>query len=122
MTNLNLKAKLIISIFICSILNINSGNVIASKTRIYVAVLVNDTNSGKDVHSLVADPESKNPNAGDFRIKNKNVLLKTGFKVFDYTLAGVYGSVNWKKLAELDPGTASHFDEAVQENEKRADK
>ncbi len=78
--------------------------------------------SGKDIHSVVTDPEFENPDQGDFRIKNKTVLRKTGFKVFDYSLAGVYGVVDWKKLAEFNPETASQFDEAVRGNEKKTDK
>jgi len=75
--------------------------------------------SGKDIHSIVANPEFANPSNFDFQIKNKAAIRKIGFKVFDYSQAGVYGSAEWKKLAEFDPAIAQRFDEAVQRNENR---
>jgi len=75
--------------------------------------------SGKDVHSIVADPEFFNPVAIDFRIRNKTVLRKTGFKEFDYSKAGVYGTDEWKKLAIFNPAVAQQFDEEVIKNENR---
>ena len=74
--------------------------------------------SGKDIHSIITDPEFVNPSAFDFRIKNKGVMRKISFKVFDYSKAGVYGSDEWKKMAEFDPATAKQFDEAVRKNGK----
>lgn len=75
--------------------------------------------AGKDVHSIIADPEFVNPEALNFRIKNKAVLRKTGFKEFDYSRAGVYGTDEWRKLAAFDPEIAIRFDEAIVLNEKR---
>jgi parallel beta-helix repeat protein len=75
--------------------------------------------AGKDVHSIIADPKFANPAVNDFRITNKAVLRKTGFKEFDYAKAGVYGDAEWKKLAEFDPAMARGFDEAVIKNENR---
>ena len=75
--------------------------------------------SGKDGHSIIADPKFANPAANDFRIKNKAVLRKTGFQVFDYAKAGVYGSDGWENLAEFDREVARRFDEAVNKNENR---
>ncbi len=75
--------------------------------------------SGKDTHSIIADPAFANPASFDFRIKNKTVLHKTGFKEFNYALAGVYGSEEWKKLADLNPVIAEQFDGAILKNEFR---
>ena len=75
--------------------------------------------SGKDVHSVIADPGFVNPLAFDFRIKNKAVTRKIKFKEFDYSQAGVYGSDDWKKLAGFDPSVALQFEEAVIRNENR---
>ena len=75
--------------------------------------------SGKDVHSFVANPDFTDPLAFDFSIKNKGVLQKIGFKVFDYSLAGVYGDDNWKKLAVFDQAMAYLFDAAIVRNETR---
>lgn len=75
--------------------------------------------SGKDIHSIIADPGFANPSADDFSIKNKTVRRKIGFKAFDYSLAGVYGSDNWKKLAAFDPAIARQFDEVVHRNEQK---
>ena len=73
--------------------------------------------SGKDKHSVVANPNFANPSKGDFKIKNKQMMHNIGFKEFDYSKAGVYGSAEWKKLAEFDSGVAREFDTAVEKNE-----
>lgn len=75
--------------------------------------------TGKDVHSIIADPVFADPSTFDFRIKNKAVIRKIGFKVFDYSQAGVYGSDEWIKLAVFDPVVARQFDEVVIRNEYR---
>ena len=69
--------------------------------------------SGKDVHSIIADPLFVNPVAFDFHFKNLSVAKKIKFVPFDYSQAGVYGSVEWKKLAEFDPEAARKFDERI---------
>ncbi len=75
--------------------------------------------SGKDQHSVIADPGFIDPLAFDFRIRNKKVAVKIGFREFDYSQAGVYGSVEWKKLAAFDAEIAELFDEAVRRNEEK---
>ena len=75
--------------------------------------------SGKDVQSVIADPQFVNPALNDFRIKNRAVIRKTGFKEFDYSRAGVYGTDDWKKLAVLDHAIVRLFDEVVLRNEKK---
>jgi hypothetical protein len=69
--------------------------------------------SGKDVNSIVADPQFVNPAVYDFRLKNNSAVRKINFVPFDYTKAGVYGSEEWKKLAEFDPDLAREFDKIV---------
>ena len=69
--------------------------------------------SGKDTHSIVADPLFVNPAAFDFHFKNKSVIKKIKFVPFDYSRAGVYGSEDWKKLAEFDTELAKRFDERI---------
>jgi hypothetical protein len=66
--------------------------------------------SGKDIHSIIADPLFVNPSAFDFHFKKLSVARKINFKPFDYSKAGVYGSEEWKKLAEFDPDHAGKFD------------
>ncbi len=66
--------------------------------------------SGKDIHSIIADPLFVNPSAFDFHFKKLSVARKINFKPFDYSKAGVYGSEEWKKLAEFDPDLAGKFD------------
>ncbi len=69
--------------------------------------------SGKDIHSVIADPGFVNPTGFDFHFKNLSVVKKIKFVPFDYSQAGVYGSDEWKKLAEFDPELAKSFDEKV---------
>ena len=75
--------------------------------------------SGKDLHSVIADPGFVNPAKFDFHIKNKALLRKIGFNSFDYSQAGVFGTSDWKKTAAFDPATAQEFDRAVVRNEYR---
>ena len=75
--------------------------------------------SGKDIHSVIADPGFVNPLQFDFRIKNKALIRKIGFKDIYYLQAGVYGSEEWKKLSVMDPAIAIQFDKAVIRNTYR---
>jgi len=59
--------------------------------------------SGKDLHSIIADPGFTDPENFDFRLKRLSVARKIGFVPFDYSRAGVYGSDEWRSLA------ISHF-------------
>jgi len=70
--------------------------------------------SGKDVHSVIADPLFVNAEGFDFNLKKLSVTKKIKFVPFDYSRAGVYGSEEWKKLAEFDTGLAKKFDERVE--------
>ena len=70
--------------------------------------------SGKDIHSIIADPLFRNPAAFDFHFKNLSIAKKIEFVPFDYSEAGVYGSEEWKKLAEFDPALADKFDKTVE--------
>ncbi len=54
---------------------------------------------GMDTHSQIADPLFRNPAKGDFRLRSGSPAVKAGFVPFDATLAGVYGSRVWRKLA-----------------------
>lgn len=65
--------------------------------------------SGKDVHSVIADPLFADPQNHDFRFKSLKVAKKIRFMPFDYTKAGVYGDEEWKKKAELDASITDSF-------------
>lgn len=69
--------------------------------------------SGKDIHSLIADPKFEDPLKFDFRFKSQSVVRKIKFVPFDYTKAGVYGSDEWKKLAAPDPELEKEFDKVT---------
>lgn len=73
--------------------------------------------SGKDQHSIIANPQFADPFRLDFRIKNKCLISKINFKPFDYTKAGVYGSKEWVELAKFDEKLATEFDEMVKKQE-----
>jgi len=74
--------------------------------------------TGKDHNSIIANPEFANPETFDFMIKNKALMKKIGFKPFDYSLAGVYGSVEWKALAAFDPLFSAKSDDVIRKFEK----
>ncbi len=69
--------------------------------------------SGKDLHSVIADPGFTDPAGFDFRFRKLSVARKIRFTPFDYSQAGVYGSDEWKKLAEMDMDLKRKFDNIV---------
>lgn len=74
---------------------------------------------GKDIHSIIADPLFVNPADFDFNFKKLSVVRKIKFVPFDYSKAGVYGSADWKKLAEFDKAFEVKFDSTVETLEAR---
>ncbi|MFO7936077.1 MAG: right-handed parallel beta-helix repeat-containing protein [Kiritimatiellia bacterium] len=56
---------------------------------------------GHEQGSIIADPEFTNAKAGDYTMAEDSPALKLGFKPFDYTRAGVYGSEKWRKLGAV---------------------
>jgi len=75
--------------------------------------------SAKDIHSIIADPLFINPSKYDFHLKNNSVAKKIGFVPFDYSLAGVYGSEEWKNLAKFDARLEIKFDNIVNQSERK---
>ena len=67
----------------------------------------------REPHSLMADPLFVDPKKDDFRIADPRNIRKVGFKPWDYAQAGIYGSDEWKKRAELSGETLQAFDKAV---------
>lgn len=65
--------------------------------------------SNYDTHSHIEDPLFRDPQNGDFGIKNKNPIKKIGFKQFDYSGYGVYGSDDWKEKAILPESVILEF-------------
>ena len=76
--------------------------------------------SGKDQHSVIADPMFINPPEFDFRFRKLSVVRKIKFTPFDYSQAGVYGSDEWKKLADMGMELQIKFDNIVKNLENRA--
>lgn len=69
--------------------------------------------TGKDKHSIVADPGFEDPAHYNFDISNQSVISKIKFNPFDYSKAGVYGDAQWKKRAEFEPSRAAKYDQLV---------
>ncbi|MEJ1973793.1 MAG: right-handed parallel beta-helix repeat-containing protein [Lacunisphaera sp.] len=59
---------------------------------------------GRDLHSQVADPGFRKPASGDFTLPVNSPAFQVGFKPFDYQQAGVYGTEEWRRLAETLSG------------------
>ncbi|MDQ3535372.1 MAG: right-handed parallel beta-helix repeat-containing protein [Bacteroidota bacterium] len=72
---------------------------------------------GLDQHSIIADPGFVNAGKHDFRLKKSTAASKIGFKPFDYSKVGVYGSNAWKDLAKFDPELEKKFDRIVEDHE-----
>ncbi|MCO5240595.1 MAG: right-handed parallel beta-helix repeat-containing protein [Chitinophagaceae bacterium] len=77
---------------------------------------------GKDRHSLIADPGFADVKNFDFRFRNKKIINKIQFRVFDYSKAGVYGTDEWIQKAKLDASVAGAFDRMVEEHESKVTK
>jgi len=73
--------------------------------------------TGRDKNSIIADPLFVNPQQFDFHFKNTSVAKKIGFKPFDYSKAGVYGSDEWVKKAQMSAELEKEFDEVVSRRE-----
>lgn len=71
----------------------------------------------KDKKSIVADPEFVDAADYDFRLASEKVAAEIGFKPFDYSQAGVYGSDKWKELARMDETREALFAEIISELE-----
>ena len=74
---------------------------------------------GQDRNSVIANPQFADKAAGNFTPQNKEMLDKIGFKVFDYTKAGVYGSPEWKQKAELSSEMKAAFKNLVADYEDK---
>jgi len=78
--------------------------------------------TGKDLHSIIADPQFKNVENGDYTIGNKAAMEKIHFKPFDFKQAGVYGSSDWKQLAEFNTSLQALYQSIVDRNEQNQQK
>lgn len=67
----------------------------------------------RERHSLQADPQFVNSQQDNFRFKSSKSIRKIGFKQWDYSKAGVYGSDVWKRKALLPQTTVDEFKKAV---------
>ena len=74
--------------------------------------------SGKDIHSIVADPMFVDPAAFNFKFRANSTARKIGFVPFDYSKAGVYGSEEWVNLAKFDKELEIKFDNIVNQFER----
>ena len=64
--------------------------------------------------SIEADPLFVDPHNLDFHFSSTANIDRIGFKPFDYTKAGVYGSDEWKDKAKLSQEVIDAFEKAIQ--------
>lgn len=57
--------------------------------------------SGRDVDGAVLDPHFVNPQGRDFRLSEHSPACGLGFKQFDLSRAGIYGSRKWIRRSKL---------------------
>jgi hypothetical protein len=82
--------------------------------------------SGKDIHSAIADPLFRNASANDFALSPQSPAFKLGFQSFDYSKVGVYGDSSWISLAKnhviapIEPAPPIPPHEFSQDFERRA--
>lgn len=89
-----------------------------SKDIMFAEYTFSDWNKlGKDTHSLIADPGFADPASYDFHFRKRSVVRKIRFVPFDYSLAGVYGTEEWKKLAKSDADLINKFNNIVNQFE-----
>ncbi|MBR1519509.1 MAG: right-handed parallel beta-helix repeat-containing protein [Prevotella sp.] len=62
-----------------------------------------------DQHSVLTNPMFRDAAHYDFRLKSKKTAKRIGFKPFDYSRAGVYGSNEWKQKAQMEPELIEEF-------------
>ena len=62
-----------------------------------------------DQHSVFTNPMFRDAVHYDFRLKSKKTAKRIGFKPFDYSRAGVYGSNEWKQKAQMEPELIEEF-------------
>lgn len=67
----------------------------------------------KEPHSVYMDPLFRGVETDDYRFASLKAARKIGFKPFDYSKAGVYGSDSWREKARLSPQTLDAFKKAA---------
>lgn len=72
----------------------------------------------KDENSVIADPLFADPDNDDFRFKSRQNIEKINFIPFDYSKAGVYGNIEWKRKTKLDPEIIKAFNFSVERRMK----
>ena len=62
-----------------------------------------------DQHSVFTNPQFRDAAHYDFHLKSQKVARRIGFRPFDYSSAGVYGSETWKQKAQMEPELIEAF-------------
>ena len=64
-------------------------------------------------HSVIMDPMFEDAEHDNYHFRSLKAAKKIGFKVFDTSIVGVYGSDSWKKKAEMSPELIEKFQAAA---------
>lgn len=73
----------------------------------------------KEKHSILADPLFMDAENDDFRFRSMKAARKIGFKPWDFSKVGVYGSDEWKDKAKMNENDIKVFEEIRKERDRK---
>lgn len=79
----------------------------------FMGMSFNKWRKEREPHSIMADPMFRNSKHDEYSFVSLKNVNKIGFNVWDYSIAGVYGSDEWKQKAVLPADIIEKFNKAA---------